>query len=212
MARLPPRRFHRIALVALQHQRPPGGQVQRIAEPLIGGSQGQPGQRILARIGSRNHLPFIDPGPERGRPADLHPRLTDPSPRQTFGDVMLIKGRHRRMTHPKLRALPAFPLDRSGRAAEQRPLHPVLRPIRPGQVGGQIPPFDAKRGVRAMICRKLQHRRAVGQGEPLDRRPHVRKPLRRGSACQPQPQPQENRLTVHWQTPSVNPPAAAAKA
>ena len=70
--------------------------------------------------------------------------------------MMLVRRGDRRMTHPKLRRFPSFPVARRQGGPEQRPLQAVWRPVRAGHVGGQIPPFDPVGGVGAMVGRKLQ--------------------------------------------------------
>ena len=63
--------------------------------------------------------------------------------------------RHRRMAHPHLLVGPAGALwPGICRMAKERPLHAVGRPCRVLEIGGDVPPFDAKLGMRAMVRRK----------------------------------------------------------
>ena len=80
------------------------------------------------------------------------------------------------MSHPDLRRR----IGGIESGAEQRPLHAPVTALRVRQVGGQIPPFDAERGMREVVARKLHDICGIGQGKSRSALAQAREPLREG--------------------------------
>ncbi|MOA00290.1 hypothetical protein D3C78_1196460 [compost metagenome] len=141
-------------LVPLQHQRTCRDQPQPVAETLVTGAEQQVGQGIVGcRLAAQ--LPVVDPCIER-RNADTG--LTDAATGIALRRVMHRRRRHRRMTEPDRLVLPACHLGGGFQGtAEQRPLRAELMPLSVLQVGGDVPPFDAKAIVGAVIRREAEH-------------------------------------------------------
>ncbi|MNP50892.1 hypothetical protein D3C76_1451820 [compost metagenome] len=98
--------------------------------------------------------PIIDPRPER---LGLHTGLADTAARQGFARLVTTRPGQGRVPHPQVGAVPVggFRAGAQGRA-EQGPLRAPVTPLGVLEVGGDVPPFDAKAIVRAMVTRELQ--------------------------------------------------------
>ena len=204
----------RIARAPVQHQRPGGVQRQLVAE---GGRLHRKVQLVEPGARRPAHPPMVDPG---GEGIAAHPGLADAAARQPFGGVMGGFAGQPGMAHPDLRAAPSRGLARGQGAAKQRELDPEFGPVGGGQIGGQIPPFDAEIGMRAMVAREGQRPVGAGQGKAFGGAPQPaialgpgqrrRRPgqQRRGQGGADQPAAPNG----HRQRPSASPPAGNGRA
>ncbi|MNP10788.1 hypothetical protein D3C76_1029490 [compost metagenome] len=142
--------FFAVALCAMQHQRPRAQQVQAVSKTFAAGDHLQ-----LPDVIATLQRPVIYPGPER---LAGNTRLADTAARQGFAGLMATRAGQRRMPHPQVGAAPvgSFRAGAQGRA-EQGPLCPPLTPLSVLEIGGDVPPLDAKAIVRSVIARKLQY-------------------------------------------------------
>ena len=166
IGRLTAFRLAAVATVALQHQRPFGIEPQRIVETGARRRQSQRRERIVRQRRHRRHPPCVDPRLER-RGGDSG--LPDAAARESFGETMRGRAGDSGVTHPDLLAVPTLAL-RAGRhrLPEQRPLRAVGRAARIVEVGGDVPPFNAKVRMRAEVAGKHEtfsrhHRRETGR-------------------------------------------------
>ncbi len=142
-------RFAAEAGIALQHQRPVGVKLERVAEIGAAGVDLERRQRLLACRGRAAHLPGIDPG--RKRPG-LDAGLSDPAAGEGLGEAMAVGTGDRGMPHPELLAGPPLALwSRPRGLSKQRPLDAACGAGGVDEVRRHIPPFDAKIGMRAMV-------------------------------------------------------------
>ena len=199
------------------NERAIGCECQVIGRALCAGAQGERGNAGAAF--GRRHLPFVDPG---GKGVGDNICLPGCVPCEPLHWKMFLRGGDRRMAQPKLRRAPtAAALGGNGRS-EQRPLHPVICALRVAQIGRQIPPFDPKRGMSAMIFGKAEGS-GFGQGKPFCRAAEASKALcLRGcgpggqnsqKCCAPDHWAQSSPewLSVHWQTPSKSQPGCGGQ-
>ncbi len=146
--------------------------------------------------------PVIDPRPER---LGLHAGLADTSTRQGFAELMATGTGQRRMSHPQVRAVPAGSLGAwaQGRA-KQRPLRAPVPPQEVLEVGGDIPPFDAKAIVGPVVTRKFQAMAAAYLAEFARLLPEPGIALLGGLVtAAEQPTQQQPGATFHRQTAST---------
>ncbi|MNH90681.1 hypothetical protein D3C73_432250 [compost metagenome] len=197
------------APVPLKHQRTCRSQPQPVAETPVAGTELQVGQRV---VGSRlaTQLPVVDPRVER-RDADTG--LTDAATGITFGRVMRRRRCHRRVAEPDRLILPAQHLGGGFQGtAEQGPLRAKLMPLIVLQVGRDIPPFDAKAVVRAVIRREAEHPTGHHRGERNGLVAQPGKALfhrcRLIATARQQRQEQHADFNLHGQTSAAGPPVA----
>src|SRR5208337_4780946 len=213
-------RFAAEAVVAMENKRLVGGKIERIAKARAVGRdfcarKRRPGRlqarawRLLARLED----PVVDPRAKRLRG---YPGLFDAAAGEGLCEQMLGGGGHRRMAHPDRLVGPALALvSRRASLAEQRPLNAVGGAGFVLKIGGQIPPFRAKAGMRAKISRENQRR----SRDRLIKTPGVctqpREPFvdpsgegrRRREQGQRGKNDQHHPPSAHWQKPSPTPPA-----
>ena len=150
---LPLAGFLAVTLVAVQHQGAITAQTQVVAKTFATGSH-------LQAFDARPALqrPIIDPGPER---LGLHAGLADTAARQGFARLVTTRPGQGRVPHPQVGAVPVggFRAGAQGRA-EQGPLGAPVTPLGVLEVGSDVPPFDAKAIVCAMVTREFQAMRA----------------------------------------------------
>ena len=142
------------------------------------------------------HLPIVNPCREWFHG---HTRLPDPAACDAFGHKMPVGCGDGSVGEPDLRIRPALAcFGRQGRP-EQRPLNAIGGAVGPGEVGGQIPPFDPVVGMRAMVLREIEHRVGCRNGKAISIGAQPGKSLR--GHLNRQPQDQEKRPSDHWRTP-----------
>ena len=146
------------AFIAVQNQRAIRGKIEAVGEVRRRGFDA-PAPVHLAET------PVVDEGVE-GRSGD--PRLPPAAARQRRGEEMIRGARRRRMAQVEGAVGPAFPL-RAGLQshAKQRPLRAIARAVVAQNIGGQIPPFDAKARMRAVILREDELTAGQNRLEPL---------------------------------------------
>ena len=102
------------------------------------------------RGGVGGHRPVVDPGAEGG---EGHAGLADAAAGEGLGEAVGGGGGGGGVGHPNLRALPAGALAAgSGGLAEEGPLGAVGGAVGAGQVGGDVPPFEAEGRVGAVVA------------------------------------------------------------
>ncbi|RWW90648.1 hypothetical protein BHE74_00007522 [Ensete ventricosum] len=145
--------FSAVALLALQHQGTAGGQVQVVGELRTTGLELHISQRACcARLSGK--IPIVDPGIERHR---LRAGLADPATGETLSRVVLGSGGDGRVPEPHRGIVPAgLSRPRLEGIAKQRPLHAEHVALGVLEVGGDVPPLDAKARMRAMVLGKAE--------------------------------------------------------
>ncbi|MNE42010.1 hypothetical protein D3C80_1361160 [compost metagenome] len=181
----------------MQHQGPIAAQLQVVAKAFTSSDHLQ-----MINTAPALQRPVIDPRPER---LGLHPRLADTAARQGFARLMAARVGQRRVAHPQVRAVPAGGLGAGAQGrAEQRPLRAPVPSQGVLEVGGDIPPLDAKAIVGTVVAWKLQAMVAGYLAEFARLLPESGIALLRWliTAAQ-QPTQQQPRATVHRQTAST---------
>ncbi|MNY12130.1 hypothetical protein D3C86_1451970 [compost metagenome] len=180
-----------------------------VTEQFVTGAELQVGQRILSR-----HLtaesPVINPCVER-RQADSG--LTDAAPGIAFGRAMRRRRGHRRMPEPDCLVFPTSHLGRGFQgAAKQRPLRTEFLAVFVLEIGGDVPPFNTKTVVGAVIRRKAElptgNDRREGRRLVAQPREAFFRWRRLIAAAQRQHQQPHGELNPHGQTSSASPPVA----
>jgi hypothetical protein len=136
------------AVLAVEDERSLGGHLEGIGEAVA--VRGDPQRVELVRpVARRGHLPVVDPGAEG---VEFHPGLADAAAGEELGVEMRVLGGEAGVAHPDLLAGPAVALRPGfGRLPEERPLHAVVAALGILQRRGQVPPFDAVLGMRAVV-------------------------------------------------------------
>ncbi|MNH16397.1 hypothetical protein D3C79_760390 [compost metagenome] len=134
----------------MQHHWPITDQVQVIAKARIAGAHAQVIDAIVAQ-----QRPVVDPGPERLR---FNARLADTAARQRLAGLMPAWACQCGVPQPQVRAAPVsrFRAGAQGRA-EQGPLHAPVTPLAVLEVGGDVPPLNAKTLMGTVVKGKHQH-------------------------------------------------------
>ena len=130
---------------------------------------------------------------------------------------MCRRRRHRRMPQPDhLIAPPRLLRHGFEGAAKQRPLQAELIALTILEIGGDVPPLDAKSIMRAVIRRKTEHPPRHHRCVRLSLIAHPGKALllrrRLIATAEQQREHQHHAVNPHGQTSSTNPPVACGTA